>query len=902
MLEKNTKSTSSQNFLQKFHFGELSTSSFYISITAGIGLAFVYNPNEPLKSISLIITTDYTATLFRNLHYWSSHLFLIFTLFHSIDHIIRNSDKKVKPRIWFHITISIILVFYLMLSGFILKGDYESNFAYKIFNSLLQSVPLIGKQISFLLLGDGDNFQLIYIHHIATSTIILLLIVIEHSKLFFPRAEIFLIAFSISFVVSLIFTPTLVDEFSNLVKGPWYFIGIQEILHNLSEPFWLVLILICLSILFYLIKFTSEIFRKSLLSVFVFVLVVYFTLSVIGSFFRGESWQWSYPSFENLNSKFEVTKFFSVVDEELLKTKEIKFINNRAEGCLSCHSMEGLTQPHNPDSIGCFSCHRGNPFTLNKNSAHKNLIRIPGNLDDAKQTCGNSNCHPDLFFRVNNSIMTTMSGVVSVDKFVFDELKSPSGIFRITEIGHSPAEKHLRNLCASCHLSNQKSEFGKINQQSRGGGCLACHLNYSKDAENQLKIYQQSNIKAKNLPVIHPSIDLRITNEHCFGCHSRSGRISTNYEGWSEILQHQIKTDTVQIRKLEDGRVFIKQQEDVHHKAEMDCIDCHISLEIMGDGNLHSHKEEQGRIHCEDCHSEKLNIVDSKNFDYETNKILNLRGFSKDTILLGLTGSKITFTNKIQIENNKVFLITKNSNRKLELKKAAPECITKAHENLTCQSCHTSWITSCTSCHTYFDKNEEGFDWLENKFTKGSWLESANEFNVDKPVLGIIKDKNGKEKITTFIPGMIIKISSENFSKPKFKRLFAPAFSHTITKKSIDCKTCHLNPYTLGFGKGKINFSSKQGKIKLTFTPSNSLNPIDLLPNDAWIGFEKSSPYSGSTRPNAKPLDREKILKILRVGLCLTCHKENSELMKKAQNNFDMIYRNRTKKCLTLEF
>ncbi len=329
--------------------------------------------------------------------------------------------------------------------------------------------------------------------------------------------------------------------------------------------------------------------------------------------------------------------------------------------------MKGLTQSHNPDSIGCFSCHRGNPFTLNKNSSHKNLVRIPGNLENAKLTCGNSNCHPDLFSRVNNSIMTTMSGVVSVNKFVFDEINSPTGIFRITEIGHSPAESHLRNLCASCHLSNEKKEFGKINQSSRGGGCLACHLNYSKEAEIELSNYSKSN--KNNLPQIHPSIDLKITNEHCFGCHSRSGRISTNYEGWSEISPHQISSDSIQIRKLDDGRVFIKQQEDVHNKAGMDCIDCHISLELMGDGNLYAHKEEQVKIDCEDCHSKKLNLVQSKDFDYETNKILNLRGHSNDSILLGLNKSKITFTNQIKIENKKIFLITKNSNKKLELKR-----------------------------------------------------------------------------------------------------------------------------------------------------------------------------------------------------------------------------------------
>ena len=33
---------------------------------------------------------------------------------------------------------------------------------------------------------------------------------------------------------------------------------------------------------------------------------------------------------------------------------------------------------------------------------------------------------------------------------------------------------------------------------------------------------------------VHPSVSLKVSDNHCFGCHSRSGRISTNYEGWHE--------------------------------------------------------------------------------------------------------------------------------------------------------------------------------------------------------------------------------------------------------------------------------------------------------------------------------------------------------------------------------
>ena len=35
-------------------------------------------------------------------------------------------------------------------------------------------------------------------------------------------------------------------------------------------------------------------------------------------------------------------------------------------------------------------------------------------------------------------------------------------------------------------------------------------------------------------PKLHPGLDLKTTDDHCFGCHSRSGRIGASYAGWHE--------------------------------------------------------------------------------------------------------------------------------------------------------------------------------------------------------------------------------------------------------------------------------------------------------------------------------------------------------------------------------
>ncbi len=43
-------------------------------------------------------------------------------------------------------------------------------------------------------------------------------------------------------------------------------------------------------------------------------------------------------------------------------------------------------------------------------------------------------CHPGIPERVNNSIMNTMSGVISVNRFAFDELEKPEGFFNVKNL------------------------------------------------------------------------------------------------------------------------------------------------------------------------------------------------------------------------------------------------------------------------------------------------------------------------------------------------------------------------------------------------------------------------------------------------------------------------------------
>ena len=582
------------------------------------------------------------------------------------------------------------------------------------------------------------------------------------------------------------------------------------------------------------------------------------------------------------------------------------------ESCLQCHGdVKGFSQFHDPQNIGCSSCHLGNKLEKNKKEAHLGMILIPGNIKDSKQTCGQANCHPGISERVDSSLMSTMSGIISVNKFAFDEIDSPTGKYHIEKIGQSASESHLRNLCASCHLGNEKIEFGPISELSRGGGCNACHLNYSEEAQNELNNYGALKIANPDSALLkfHPSLTLNITNDHCFGCHSRSGRISTSYEGWHEtsLTKEEVGEDN-NFRLLEDGRIFKMIKPDVHFEAGLVCVDCHISYEVMGDGKFYEHKEEQMLVKCEDCHSIKNHVTMTLDeFDYESKKIAEINGIDdEDRKFIKIKKSHTPLINTYVKNGRKEILVGKQSKKEYDLNPPKFQCTSSiVHSSLSCNSCHTSWVPQCVGCHTDYQPNVEGFDLLDNKDTDSTWVEYHGEFFAELPTLGIreeIEEGRTIKRVDTFIPGMIMTLDKSKYktkdSELIFKRLFAPAVSHTIQKGSRSCESCHNDPLALGYGRGELEYIVNNNIGRWIFESKFGNIKYDNLPEDAWIGFMQTRTTDMATRENIRPFNIDEQKKILTVGACLTCHKADSEIMITSLSDYKKQLSKLPKECV----
>ncbi len=573
------------------------------------------------------------------------------------------------------------------------------------------------------------------------------------------------------------------------------------------------------------------------------------------------------------------------------------------EGCLSCHGpVAGLEGPHAPERIGCASCHAGDSKAREKSAAHAGLVLVPGNLADAPLTCARSGCHENMAPRVERSIMATMAGVIAVNRRVLGEKPAGKELPHAARLGHGVADSHLRELCVGCHLGQKKTGWGPIGEESQGGGCNACHLEYGAAAASDLARYAALPREARGeSPKTHPSLTLNPRNGHCFGCHSRSGRIALSYEGWHERNGPPGPAARAE-RRLADGRTVERIVPDIHHERGLECIDCHTANELMGAGTFVAAKREQQRVACADCHARTHASSAEGELDDESRRLLALRKWKlAPGERMGTTRDGEPLVNVVVAEGG-ARLLGKRSHRPHPLKAPAAACTEgKGHERLACAACHAAWAPRCSECHTQFDPADEGFDHADQAWVRGTWNETAGPFEAGLPTLGVLSGGSARGTIDTFVPGMILTFDRNRDAGGKpdvvFRRLYAKLFSHTIRRESRGCKSCHNDPQALGLGKGELAYEVSGATGRWRFKPQAKASRHDGLPEDAWTGFLKARSGMVSTREDARPFDVAEQRRILAVGACLTCHAEDSPVMKRSLEGFDALLAAASPRC-----
>lgn len=536
------------------------------------------------------------------------------------------------------------------------------------------------------------------------------------------------------------------------------------------------------------------------------------------------------------------------------------------EMCLSCHKDEKLDPAHDAQVLGCSPCHLGDALAIDKEKAHKGIVLNPGDLRVVEKTCGVEGCHPADIKKVKNSLMATNRGILSTLLYYWGERETQDSditVEQLLQTGEtSLALDYFRKLCATCHLWKQKNDLPGAPEffNEKGGGCSACHYILPKGEEGlTVTSFEDpekgSGAEEKKPKKPHPLIVKKIPEENCIRCHNRSGRIGISYTGIfeSEGYGTPYEKGELSSKRLPGDRFYLEIAEDIHHKKGMACIDCHTRDEIMGDGTSYAHYEEQLEISCEICHSENPGTT------RKGKQLTNVAGEPGKYTMLGRVNEKIYPLNPPKKES----------------------CAYPGHKRITCEACHSTWVPQCYGCHAKRDASETHLDKLTLKETEGWWEEGRSYIRYEKPMLGVWGDE-----VVIVTPGcqdVVTLIDKEGNVEGGFNRFTMAAINpHTTQAKGRECADCHSSPKTLGLGEGTV--LKKDGKWE--FVPIDQ--GVDTLEGRT-VGFDNFVTIDGEqlqhgSRDNLRPFNGEELRRILRIGLCLQCHKQYDD---PAYKNYD---------------
>jgi hypothetical protein len=464
-------------------------------------------------------------------------------------------------------------------------------------------------------------------------------------------------------------------------------------------------------------------------------------------------------------------------------------------------------------SFPCQICHLGDPEGTTVLEAHRGMEMEPGALESADRTCGL--CHARVVDQVRRSPMATARGLVAVDRWAFGEIPTPNGDETLPEAlaatDPTPAQDHLQRLCGGCHLNTRRDNRDDI-IATGGSGCGACHTQVS-DGNG------------------HSTVQGSVPDERCFGCHSRSSRISLTYQGLAEVdgpPAGACPPDTL----LADDRAMCRIPADIHHDAGVACTDCHLHTELMGDGHAYRHAEDAVEITCEACHDPVRPGREHTWWevrDSVTYAILRLRiqwRPDDEPVRLGRHGTPIW--NLRPTRGGTGWTLYRKSDGQ-----AIPVTPTPAdanhtlpgHERLSCAACHTAAAPTCPTCHTRFDPQGEQWDFGAGRVEPGAWIETHQGVGPAEPGLAIGADG----RIRPAIPGMVgtLDARAAGGSRRELK-LFSVLDPHNTRREARTCVDCHTRPEVLIRGTG--------------------------------------------TRVGARPFDASERARIARVGACLECH------------------------------
>lgn len=167
-------------------------------------------------------------------------------------------------------------------------------------------------------------------------------------------------------------------------------------------------------------------------------------------------------------------------------------------------------------------------------------------------------------------------------------------------------------------------------------------------------------------------------------------------------------------------------------------------------------------------------------------------------------------------------------------------------------------------------QRETHLDKLTLEETAGMWEEGRSYIRYEKPMLGVWNDE-----VVIVTPGcqdIVTLIDEKGQENEGFNRFTMAAINpHTTQEKGRDCVDCHSSPKTVGLGEGTV--VEREGRLEFHGVDRGvETSNGKTVPFDAYVTIDGEA-LQYSSRPEVRPFNGLELDKVLRVGLCVGCHK-----------------------------
>jgi ubiquinol-cytochrome c reductase cytochrome b subunit len=222
------------SYLGRFSWGAWSLVCLYISLGSGILVALQYDPAAPYYSTAGMDLLVPFGSYFRSLHFYSSQLFFLLAIIHILA-VFPVTDSYTTVQ-WARLIAALPVILLLLFTGYVLRADTTGASAGAIAEAILTAIPIVGTLLNDTFFAIADHgMQRVYVAHVITFDILWLMLAWEHLRRYRVRLADHIPAAGLVLLLSVLVAAPLDPEKLGVayITGPWFFLGLQELLRYL---------------------------------------------------------------------------------------------------------------------------------------------------------------------------------------------------------------------------------------------------------------------------------------------------------------------------------------------------------------------------------------------------------------------------------------------------------------------------------------------------------------------------------------------------------------------------------------------------------------------------------------------------------------------------------------------